>query len=157
MTLLFILAMIMIGIVLLMAEIFLLPGLTIPGLLGVVVIITANVLAYLYFGMETGNIVLVVSVITVVVLAYLAYKIIGQKGLALDTELVSSKENEVARSIGLKVGDTGAAVSDLRPSGDAVINGQKVLVNSTEGFISDNSEVEVTEVTKSTIFVKRKG
>jgi membrane-bound serine protease (ClpP class) len=53
-------------------------------------------------------------------------------------------------------GNTGSTLSALRPSGTAIINGNKYEVHSSGEFIDSNQEVEVTQINNHKIFVKPK-
>jgi len=151
---LFIISMIVIGLLLLMVELFLLPGSTVAGVVGAIIIVVGNVCSYLYLGVSTGNITLITSLIISGIMLYIGTKSMGSK-MALHYDLDQSKVETASRDLPIYPGDTGIAVSDLRPTGDAIINDRKFFVTSIEGYIPDNSPIEIVAINRSTIQVKK--
>ncbi len=135
-----IIALLVVGALLITLE-TVLPGL-ISGLLGVCCVGAAIGLAYLRFDAHTGNVVLGVSVVGAIIGAILYITYFPKSRVA---QLFVSKG-----SIGLignenpaLLGQKGRALTPLRPSGTAVINGQRVDVVSEGAFIEAQTPVKV--------------
>jgi len=62
---------------------------------------------------------------------------------ALQRDLEEKKEKEIKDF----VGKTGTAITDLKSSGKAIIEGKEILVTSIEGFLSKGTEIEVVDHT----------
>jgi len=152
MTLTVIILFILLGFGLVLLEIFLLPGF-IVGITGVGLMLISIVSAY-SFGSHTGNCVLGVAMLCSVLLTYLVFKKNTWKKVTLHTS-IQGKVNTLDDKL-ISVGDTGIAVSRLAPMGKALIRNNTIEVQSTEGYIDENSEIVVTKTEPTKISVKRK-
>ncbi|MCD7711952.1 MAG: nodulation protein NfeD [Firmicutes bacterium] len=153
------------GIILLMAEIFVLPGFGIAGITGIIFIIGGLTTALLnntdfnFEGVsnsELGTVTLTVLaglVCSILLIIWISHKI-GSPGMlnkmALHTHL------EEARSVpdlsGL-IGIHGVAATVLRPSGKVTIAGEIYDAVSESGFIEKGSKVQVSRVENAQIYV----
>ena len=136
-----IVALVVVGFLLLAAEMFL-PGM-IVGVVGFLCLCAAVALSYQEHGTVVGTYVLVgVSVVTlvgfVVWLAVFPRTPIGRK-LTLSQEMEVGTSAEPPASL---LGKRGVALTPLRPAGTVRIEGRKVDV-VTEAFLESGQEVEV--------------
>lgn len=146
-------AFVILGVLLLMAEIFLLPGLTVAGFAGVGSLIGAIVYAFIYVGNEAGYITLGVSiVVTVGTFVYLV-KSKAMDRIALTTDVDSKVDISEVESI--QKGDKGVAESRLNPIGSVNFDGTVVEAKSIDGeYISEGTVVEAVKI-ESNILVRR--
>lgn len=153
------------GIILLMAEIFVIPGFGIAGITGIIFIIGGLTTALLnntdfnFEGVSNSELgtatltVLAGLVCSILLIIWISHKI-GSRGMlnkmALHTHL------EGARSVpdlsGL-IGRHGVAATVLRPSGKVTIAGEIYDAVSESGFIEKGSEVQVSRVENAQIYV----
>lgn len=146
-----IVAILIIGLLLIFLEIFFIPGTTVFGIAGGVIVVLGIGMMYAYYGKQYGNITLMVSAVAVVAAIVAGFKVIDSNTLAMKGE-INSKVNQLETK-GAVVGDKGIAVTDLRPNGKAVFNDRKVDVYSNGDFIPRDASLEIIKITNEKIFV----
>ncbi len=151
MTLGFVLAIIFIGLLLVFLEIFLIPGTTLFGIIGGLALVIGVALMYSYYGSLWGHITTASVLVLLVVAVVAGFRVIQSNKLAMKAE-ITGKVNELEAN-SFNLGDQGNAVTDLRPGGKAIINGQKTDVYSQGDFIPRDSNVEIIKITNDKIFV----
>ena len=141
-----------VGLVLLLSEIFLIPGVGVAGVLGVLSLGGACYYVFYEFGVLAGAI--FTAAILVVLIALIIYTIKSRawKKLALDTSIDSKVQN--IEEAPLAVGDSGRAVTRLAPIGTARFEGKSYEVKSLEGMIDAGTEVEIVMFEDNKIYVK---
>lgn len=148
----FIIILIAVGLVLMLAEILLIPGVGVAGILGLISLGGSCFYAFHEFGPETGTIVTVVNVVLLVSLTVYVLRAKTWKKLALNTNIDSKiqffDENTLA------VGDTGKTITRLAPMGTAKIGENSYEVKSLEGIIDPGTEVEIVMIEDNRIYVK---
>jgi len=132
-----ILALIFIGIVLVMLEIFILPGM-IAGIIGGI----------------AGHITASATLVLTILLLILLFRSNTWKKAALHDVLEGRVNTEGQTN--LKIGESGITISRLSPIGKAEINGALYEVHSLSGSIAPNSDIEITKIEGYKIFVKPK-
>ncbi|PKP00925.1 MAG: hypothetical protein CVU11_16710 [Bacteroidetes bacterium HGW-Bacteroidetes-6] len=148
-----ILALIFIGIVLVMLEIFILPGM-IAGIIGGIAIIVGIYQAYATFGSTAGHITASATLVLTILLLILLFRSNTWKKAALHDVLEGRVNTEGQTN--LKIGESGITISRLSPIGKAEINGALYEVHSLSGSIAPNSDIEITKIEGYKIFVKPK-
>lgn len=145
----------MLGILVIIAEIILPSG----GLLSIVAIAILGYSLYLVFDtlpMNIAVIFLVADLIIIPILVVVGLKVLAKSPLTLRTQL--SKTNGVSSqssTLSTYLDQTGTAVSPLRPSGTASINGKRLDVVSRGDFINKDSPIVVVEVAGNQIIVAK--
>jgi membrane-bound ClpP family serine protease len=152
MSLTLIIGLILIGIVLILVEIFITPGFII-GVLGAICLGVGVVNTYKEFGSTSGNIALVSSVVFLAITITLAFRNGAWDRFAIE-EVIDGKANNI-HELQIEIGDTGKTLSALRPAGTALINNQKLEVNTEGDFILANVEIEVIKKIKNRIYIKK--
>lgn len=149
---LFILSLLLLGL-----EIFVIPGFGLAGILGIIGIITSIILVFgnLQAALTSLFIALAVSIVAIALLWKRIKKSkFWQRLILSHTE---SKEEgyrgmpDISKEL---VGKEGTALTPLRPSGTAVIDGERYDVVSEGGFVSANSIVKVITVEGTRIVVR---
>lgn len=144
-----VITLILVGIILILVEILLIPGIGIAGILGLTSICGSAYYAFAHLGPWTGVIVTVVNIALLAVLIFYALRGKTWKRLELDTVIDKHiKEEEVA------VGDRGMAATRLGPIGTARINDKSYEVTSLEGMIDAGTRVEIVHIENNKIYVK---
>jgi len=155
-----------VGFVLLIIEIFFIPGFGFLGILGIIMMIGA-----IFFGLigdfpiisenEISNalIQLAASLVASILFLFILWKFLPGTpiwGRLILATSENQKEGFVSNpDLSFLVGKRGKALSLLRPAGIAIIEGKRYDVVSEGEFIQKDEEVEVTEVIGSKIIVKR--
>lgn len=148
----FIVILILFGILLLLAEILLVPGVGVAGVLGLLSLIGSCVYAFNVFGMTAGTIVVAVNVILVVGLTVYVLRAKTWKKFTLDTNIESRAlpDNDQV----LAVGDMGRTTTRLAPVGRARFRTGEFEVKALEGMIASGIEVEVALIEDNKVIVK---
>ena len=141
------------AIVLFLVELFVVPGISIAGILAGGCIIFANYYAFANLGTMGGIITLLVSAIGCIgsLVWFMRSKTLDR--LSLKTDITGTVDRTAEQSV--KVGDTGLTTTRLALVGQADIAGHLVEVNSADGFLDEKTPVVVTRITNGTIFVRR--
>ena len=154
-----------IGVILLAAELFVIPGFGVAGVLGILAIVGALLLSLVGAGdtsqvlmIAAGRVVfslLIALTASLVILRYLprlpfGRRLILEAGLGAGQEFGSAPDSD-RRWLGKK----GRASSLLRPAGIAVIEGERVDVVSEGELIDAGQFVEVTRVDGNRIVVRQ--
>jgi membrane-bound ClpP family serine protease len=128
---------------LLIAEIFLLPGITIAGVAGALFAVGGLVFAYAT-GFATGNITLAASIVafTGCFLWLMRSNSFGRVALKADVESTV----ESPRDMNLQVGDKGLTLSRLAPIGKARFGSTTVEAKSVGDFIDENTAVVILRI-----------
>lgn len=145
---------IVIGLLFLVLEILVIPGVGVAGVIGFILIAVGVWQSYAGHGMMAGHLVLAGTFILTVVTLVLSLRGRTWRKLMLSTE-IDSKVNLVDGTK-IKVGDEGKTVSRLAPMGKALINGEYFEVSTTGDFIDQQTEIIVEKIDYSKIYVKRK-
>lgn len=170
-------AAILVGIVLVLLELFVIPGFGVPGVLGILLILGGLIGTFVpegaYFdgspqreaGLTYGAVTTLLSFITAGVLMYFAAKHFGSlpvlnklvlKDTTPDDESSEPMLGAMDTGAGeLTVGMVGRAVTPLRPSGRVEIDGRIVDVVAEAGLIPAGAQVRVTSVGEFRIGVDR--
>lgn len=145
-----IISLIIIGLLLLFAEILLIPGVGIAGILGLVSLGGSCFYAFSQMGGTVGAIVTAVNVALVVGLSIYVLRAKTWKRLSLDTNI----DSKAVADTGLAVGDRGVTVSRLAPMGSARFDTELIEVKALEGFVDPEVEVEIVLMEDGKIYVK---
>ena len=149
---LIIVSLIIFGILALLAEFLLIPGIGICGILGLGSIIYSAVYAFQFLGSTAGTVVVAIDVVIVVVTLIVMLKEKTWKRLELHEEIDSAVKDD---SKLLHVGQRGRTLTRIAPMGTAVFQGVNCEVKSADNtFIDPGVEVEVTRLEDSQIYVK---
>lgn len=142
-----------IGILLIIAEIILIPGIFIAGSLGLISIGAACWLAFDGYGPDAGYITVAANAILAVVCAVLSLRSKTWKKLSLHTE-IDSRTDSRPEDKGITVGTKGVTITRLAPMGKAVFGDTAVECSVRNGIIDSGKEVEVILIDDNKIFVK---
>ena len=141
------------GVVLVLVEVFFVPGLGVPGVLGLIFVIAALVLALigvpLDVSFETGVLAdamtrVLLSLLGAFVLALVFMRLLSKTAMGRALVLEDAETGFLsAPSASDLVGQTGEALTDLRPAGKVVVDGERHEATSEREFIARGSRVRV--------------
>ncbi|MBW8331304.1 MAG: hypothetical protein K0M40_04715 [Prolixibacteraceae bacterium] len=151
MNILIILFLIFLGIVLLLIEFTILPGITIAGVGGFLLFAYSIYLAFTSYGTLAGFLTLGFVMIVAPTIVVFFFKGKTGKKLVLDT-IITGVANQIDDKI--KVGDIGTTIGRLAPMGKIKVNNEVVEVKSTGSFIDPGEKVRIIEIEKSLITVE---
>lgn len=145
-----IITLILVGIVLMIAEILLIPGIGVAGILGLLSMGGSCWYAFYEFGNLTGGIVTGVTAVVLVAFAVVVLRAKTWKRMTLNTT-IESKVNKL--TVELSVSDKGRTVTRLAPMGSARFGDEIVEVKALEGMIDPNVDVEICMIEDGKIYV----
>jgi membrane-bound ClpP family serine protease len=147
-----IISLIIIGLALLVIELFFIPGTTIVGIIGLLCVIFSLVLIFNNFGDTAGWVATGGTAILSASVFLYAFKSGAWSKFALKGR-IDSKVNQ-DKPIQLKVGDEGIARSTLRPIGKGEFENELLEVRSLGELVPTDSKIRVIKVNKREIFVE---
>ena len=150
MTLTGIIFLLLIGVVLILVEILLIPGVGVIGFIGTLMMLVGVYMAY-QIDLTYGHFALLGSVVFLGFSGVLAFRAKTWERVSLKTEL-TGKVNLIDEQI-IHVGDKGVAISKLAPAGKARINKKLYEVYSKYGLLENNTIIEVNKIESSKIIV----
>ncbi len=148
--------LILLGIILFLIEFLLVPGITVAGIGGAILMIGGVIMAYHFHGTAAGNYTLIGTAVVSFITIYFVLKTKTWNRIMLKTN-IDGKVNVVEKKDpNVKVGDIGETVTRLNPMGRVLVNGENFEGKSEDSFIDQQSKVEVTKVLSNKIIVKLK-
>ncbi len=152
-TFIIIVVLLVAAVILFLVELFIIPGVSIAGILAGACVLYANYYAFSHLGTTAGVITLAVSAIACVgsLIAFMRSKTLDK--IALKKSITSTVSHPAEAQV--NVGDTGIATTRLALIGYADINGTIVEVKSSDGFINEKTPVVVVRISDGIIFVEK--
>jgi membrane-bound ClpP family serine protease len=152
MTLFAIILLIVLGLVLLLIEFAVIPGVTIAGIGGFLLLAGSVYLAFTEYGIIAGFITLTVVLIAAPFMIYYFFKSKSGKKMILESKIEGKVDSFNIEKV--LVGDTGITIGRLAPGGKVKINDEVVEAQSTGMFIDQHSEIRVVKVLANKIIVE---
>ena len=149
----YIVLLLVLGALFLLAELVLLPGVTIGTILSLICYAGAIYLAFTTYGTTIGVVVIgVVIVLSLVTTIFsLRAKTWQRFSLKQNIDSVSNESPEMD----VKIGDRGVAVSRIAPMGKIEIGGKRYEAKSADVLIDQREEVEVIGFENNSIVVRK--
>lgn len=146
--------LILLGVGLFLAEVFLLPGITIAGIAGGVMLIGSIAYAFYYMGETAGYITIVANIVITAAAFIFIMKSNALNHIALKTDIEATVDQTEIKQ--LQEGQTGVALSRLNPIGKAEFDNQYIVeVKSVTGeFIDEGENVQIVKIEKSSVMVQ---
>ncbi len=149
-----IVVLILIGLLFIILEILVIPGVAIFGILGVIIILIGVWQSYITYGTTAGHIVLASSILLSIVTLVFSLRSKTWKRMMLNSK-IEGKTNVIDENK-IKAGDTGKTTSRLSPAGKAMINGDYYEVHTQSEFVDPGTEIEIIKIDFNKIYVKQK-
>ncbi len=147
-----VIALLLLGILLLLLEILFVPGTTIVGVGGIILLGIGIYLAYNQLGSTAGHLSLASSVAVVFLSLVVLLKGKTWQRMALDTTIEGKGVQQLEKLVA--IGERGKTISRLNPVGKALF-GEKILEVSTTGsFVGEDENIEVVKIDQNRIKVK---
>ena len=150
MDILIVIVLCVVGIVLILAEIFLIPGVTIAALAGAAFSIGGIYYAFRSLGVTAGIITLLAVVAAFGVAFVYLIKSKALDSIALKTDIKSTVAD---KDLNISEGDTGITVSRLNPIGKVRVNNITMEAKTLSEFIDENTTIKVIKVMPSQLIV----
>ncbi len=154
MELLLLIFLILSGILLLAMELYVTSGSHVAGLVGLTFLALATLFAFLSYGFLEGMGVLTVATIISLSMLYLSIKLGIWDRIALYARLRPGAAESARIPPTRFLGREGTAVTPLRPTGIAEIDGERVEVTTEGSYIAAGSPVRVVAVDRQHVFVR---
>lgn len=148
-----IIAIILFGILLLVLEILVLPGL-IAGIVGTILMILGIVMMYTNFGEVSGNITLICTFFLTASLLFYVLKTKAWRRFGLKDTIDSKVIDLPAANI--ELGTIALTISALRPMGTVLIGTNKYEAQTNGSYIEANNPVIVIRVLTNKLLVELK-
>lgn len=148
----YIILLIVLGLLFLVAEIVLLPGVSVGALLALVCDGSAVYLAFRYHDTPTGIVVVVLIVILSLVATILSLRAKTWQRFSLRQKIDSS--SMPSPQTRLRVGERGVTLSRLSPMGRVEIGGELYEAKSLDAYVDPRTEVEVVGFENFSVIVK---
>ncbi len=153
MTLTLVILFVLIGLFLIWLEFFIVPGITVAGIGGTVLILGGIYYAYADLGSPVSHFVLLGTVSAFALMLMLTLRSKTWKRTALETNVDSTVD--AINQDKIKVGDVGITLSRLAPMGKVLVNGEMVEAKSKLGLIDEKVEIVVLEVNSMNVLVDK--
>ncbi len=144
----FIIILMTVGILLILAEIFLLPGIGMTGVIGFVCLAVSCACSFDVLGIVPGIIVTAISSLLFTALIFYALRVKSWRRFMF----FSQKGDDI-----IGIGDKGRTVTRLAPSGTARFGNDIYEVKALEGKIPQETDVEIVLIEDNRITVRRTG
>ena len=147
-----IISLVIVGLILILAEILLIPGVGIAGVLGVLSMGGSCFYAFHEFGNLTGGVVTGINAILLVVLLVCVLRAKTWKRMTLETNIDAKAVAD--ESAVVAVGDKGRTLTRLAPMGSVRFGDNVAEVKAIEGMIDPGTDVEVVMIEDNRIVVR---
>jgi membrane-bound ClpP family serine protease len=147
-----IIVLIILGVLLLVAEIVVIPGFGFTGIAGGISIIVGIILAYGINGM-TGHITVLATVVLCIIAMYFSLRTKTWKRLALHKSIDGAVDVSPSQK-NIEIGDEGISITRLSPTGKVRIKNIDIEARSILGFIEHNKKIVVLKFEDSKVIVK---
>ncbi len=148
-----VIAVIILGVLLVVLEILVVPGTTVIGIIGGLLMGTGVVLAYTtQENAVIGHYTLAATSVATAILLYWSYRVLKSKKFSL-YDVVDGQVNVLDDGL-IAVGDQGITLGYLRPGGTAQIKGHRLEVFSQGDMISAETRIEIIKIEGYKIIVK---
>lgn len=153
MDILIIATLIVVAIILFLAELFLLPGITIAGILAGGCAAYANYYAFANMGTTAGIITLIISLVACIGSLVLFMRSKTLDRISLKTVIDGKVDRNADATV--SVGDTGVTTTRLALIGYADIKGYIVEVKSTGELIDAKTPIRIVRIAANTLLVEK--
>ena len=146
-----VITLIILGLMLLFAEILIIPGVGVAGILGLLSMGGSCAYAFMEIGQTAGIVVTAVNAIMIALLTVWVLRAKTWKRFALETNIDAKA---VVPEVDVVPGTKGVSITRLAPMGMARFGDLRLEVTAREGIIDPCVEVEGVEVDGMNVYVK---
>jgi len=141
-----------IGLVLIIVELIFVPGTTIIGILGFVLVAIGIWIGYAALGTNTGHFILAAAVLIGVIAFFFSFRSDVWTRFALNDQNKGRMNEENMQD--LEVGEIGVTVSALRPQGTAIFKERHHEVQTNGQFINPRTQVRIIQIDHNKVIVE---
>lgn len=141
---------VIIGLILLLVEVFLMPGTAISGIVGILCLIIGIVIGF-NVNATYGTIILVGTLIISGALSVKLLKAETWDKIAIKNNITSKAGNALSK---LKTGDEGKSITRLNPGGNARIKDEYLEVTARNNYIDSGVKIKVVKIEGRRVFVE---
>ena len=145
-----VISLIIIGLLLVFAEILIIPGVGVAGILGLAAMAGSCVYAFMEMGQTAGIVITAVNSVLLVLITIWVLRAKTWQRLALQTNIDAKA---IVPEADVVPGTVGVTVTRLAPMGTARFGDLRLEVTAREGMIDPGVEVEVVEVDGIKVYV----
>lgn len=149
----FIILLILFGVLFLLAEIVLLPGISIGGILALVCYGSSIYMAFRDYGPLTGALVTLTILLLSIVATVVSLRAKTWQRFSLKQQIVSSSMRTPEEDH-VRVGDRGVTLSRLSPMGKIEIGGRIYEAKSLDRYVDPRCEIEVVGFENFNVIVR---
>lgn len=153
MTMFYIVLLVLFGLLFLVAELLLLPGVSIGAILALVCYGSSIYLAFRDYGTLAGIVVILVILILSLVATIVSLRAKTWQRFSLKQKINSSSMPTTPEQV-LSVGDRGTTLSRLSPMGKVEFGGKVYEAKSLDAYVDPKKEVEVVGFENFSVIVK---
>ena len=147
-----VITLILLGLLLILAEVFLIPGFGVTGILGLLSLGGSCFYAFYQLCNPAGIVVLMADLAAILVIVVFMLRAKTWKRMTLNTNIDSKAVDSVAEV--LSVGDKGKTMTRLAPMGSARFTDDVYEVKALEGMIDPGVDIEVVLIEDNKVYVK---
>ena len=152
------LALFLIGMALLIMELFL-PGFGVSGICGILCLVAVIVIQFMtnrpsVAWIVTGAVLLILLIMIVLFMHSMKNGMLFRSPIVLKEQIEAEAIKPSSESLEPLIGKTGTALTPLRPSGIALIDGKRYSVETQATFVDKGAEVTVLGVDGTKITVR---
>lgn len=148
-----IIALIIVGVLLLIAELVLLPGLSVAGICSLLAFGGAIYIAFTSMGTTAGFIVISIIIALSIGATIVSLKAKTWQRFSLKNSIDSTSQVQ-PQQLNVKVGDRAMTVTRLAPMGKIVIGNDTFEAKSIDAYVDPHCEVEVVGFENFNVIVK---
>lgn len=145
-------ALLLFGLLFIVAEILIIPGTTLVGLVGFALLVAGIWLGYRDLGTTTGHLTLALAAVLVGIVVYIGFRPKNMAKMALTT--VNQTRVRDVREPDVLPGAVGRALSALRPAGTALFAEDRREVVTRGEFLPVGTSVRVLGIEQNRIVVE---
>ena len=153
MELLIVIVLCLVGVLLILAEIFLIPGITFAAVAGIAATVWGIYYAFSRMGLVAGFIALFAVLFVIGISCIYLVKSKAMDRIALKTDIDSTITT--GETLNVAVGDEGIALSRLNPIGKVQVKNTIMEGKSVDDYIDERTPIVVTCVSPSQLIVKK--
>ena len=142
----------LLAVILILVELFLVPGVGVSGVLSILSLGGAILLTYNNYPPIVGHLVTFVSLLLVVLITCFGLKNGTWKKVSLQETMLSTVNDN--QFDGVVIGDSAITISRLAPMGKVMVNNRQFEAKSIDQYVDAHTEVVVVEFGDSYLIVK---
>ncbi len=141
------------GIVFLIIELFLIPGLSLAGIASLLINGSAVYYAYTQISSTAGHLTLLGGAVLSGIAVYVFLKSKTLEKMSLKAEI--DGKNDPLEGVKINIGDTGTTISRLAPMGKVKVNGFIMEAKTNDDFVDEGNPIRVVGIMNTNVLVER--